>query len=139
MPAKNLYHDDVVAALIVDGWTITHDPLGMVVGTRRLFVDLAAEQTALGAERNGERVAVEVQSFLRTSHLDDFYRAVGQFVVYRAVLRRQDPNRTLFLAVPQSVYNGILSEPLGTLTAVDAGMKMVVFHPKRRRIIQWTS
>lgn len=27
MPAKDLYHKAVCAALIKDGWTITHDPL----------------------------------------------------------------------------------------------------------------
>lgn len=60
MPAKNIYHDAVVEALVADGWTITADPLSAVVGLRRLHVDLAAERTAVGAERAGERIAVEV-------------------------------------------------------------------------------
>jgi hypothetical protein len=78
MSAKNVYHDAVVDALVADGWTITHDPLTVTVGLRRLFVDLAADRTAIGAERAGERIAVEVQSFLSRSDVDDLYRAVGQ-------------------------------------------------------------
>ena len=31
MPAKNLYHDAVIAALQTDGWSITHDPLHQLV------------------------------------------------------------------------------------------------------------
>lgn len=87
MPAKNLYHDAVVAALVADGWTITDDPHGLVIGRRRLFVDLAGDRAALAAEKDKERIAVEVQSFLSKSDIDDFHRAVGQFIVYRAVLR----------------------------------------------------
>lgn len=60
MPAKNIYHDAVVEALKADGWTITADPHGLVIGRRRLYVDLASERTALAADRAGERIAVEV-------------------------------------------------------------------------------
>jgi hypothetical protein len=139
MPARNLYHDAVVAALVADGWTITDDPLGVPVGPRRLYVDLGAERSALGAERNGERIAVEVQSFLSHSDIDDFHRAVGQYVVYRTALRHTDPGRALYLAIPEEVYTGILSEELGALVSADVGMKLIVFHPVDRRIIQWTS
>jgi hypothetical protein len=139
MPAKNLYHDAVVAALVADGWTITDDPLGVSVGSRRLFVDIGADRSALGAERNGERIAVEVQSFLSRSDIDDFHRAVGQYVIYRAVLRHTDPGRVLYLAVPEEVYTGILSEEISALVSADVGMKLIVFHPIDRRIVQWTS
>jgi len=63
MPAKNVYHDAVVDALKADGWTITDDPLTLKVGDRVLRIDLGAEKLPIGAERNGERIAVEVQSF----------------------------------------------------------------------------
>jgi hypothetical protein len=139
MPARNTHHDAVVEALRADGWVVTHDPLGMAVGPRRLYVDLGADRSALGAERNGERIAVEVQSFLSKSPLEDLHMAVGQYVVYRAVLRRRDPRRVLHLAVPQSVYNGIFSEPLGRLVMTDVGLNVVVFHPRQRRIVRWTS
>ncbi|MFM2431796.1 MAG: fdxN element excision controlling factor protein [Cyanobacteriota bacterium] len=43
MPAKDLFHDAVKAALVKDGWTVTHDPLTLKVGKKDLFVDLGAE------------------------------------------------------------------------------------------------
>lgn len=139
MSARNLYHDAVVAALVADGWTITDDPFGVVIGSRRLYVDLGADRAALGAERNGERIAVEVQSFLSKSEIDDFHRAIGQYVVYRLVLEELDPDRTLYLAVPDEVYTGILSEPLGQLAMTRIGMKVVAFDPQTRRIVLWKS
>lgn len=110
MPAKNIYHDAVVAALTADGWTITADPLTVKYGTRDLFVDLAAERRTLAAEKNGEKIAVEIQSFLNASEVRSLQEAIGQYELYRAVLKEVEPDRPLLLAVPRHVYNGILSE-----------------------------
>lgn len=74
MPAKNVYHDAVVDALKADGWTITHDPLSLKVGDRTLHVDLGAERPPIGAERAGEKIAVEVQSFTGPSPVADCNR-----------------------------------------------------------------
>ena len=49
MPAKNIYHDVVLHALLADGWTITHDPLTISYGGRDLFVDLGAERPAVSS------------------------------------------------------------------------------------------
>ena len=62
MPAKNIYHDAVRDALVADGWTITHDPLGVTVGSRRVHVDIGADRAALGAERDGVRIAIEIRA-----------------------------------------------------------------------------
>lgn len=40
MPAKDIYHNTVRAALEKDGWTITDDPLKLKWGIRELFIDL---------------------------------------------------------------------------------------------------
>jgi hypothetical protein len=42
MPARDIYHNQVKNALIKDGWTITHDPLKLEIGSKDLFVDLGA-------------------------------------------------------------------------------------------------
>jgi hypothetical protein len=99
MPAKDTYHDAVRAALIRDGWTITHDPYTILFGLDNLYADLGAEKT-LGAERGDEKIAVEIKSFLGTSGLRDFELALGQFLFYRTLIDRTEPERTLFLAVP---------------------------------------
>jgi hypothetical protein len=137
VPAKNVYHDAVVAALKADGWTITADPHRVFIGRRRLYVDLAGERAPVAADRDGVRIAVEVQSFLSNSDIEDFHHAIGQYAVYRALLRSTDPDRVLYLAVPDEVYTGIFSEPIGRLVVADLGVKIVVFHPVERRITQW--
>ena len=85
MPAKDLFHDCVRHALIRDGWTITHDPLRLTWGGKDLYVDLGAERL-MAAEKSGQRIAVEIKSFVGDSGVDDLEKAVGQYVLYRAVL-----------------------------------------------------
>ena len=51
MPAKDIYHDTVKAALIKDGWTITHDPLTIRLTRKKLYVDLGAERL-IAAQRD---------------------------------------------------------------------------------------
>jgi hypothetical protein len=139
VPAKNLYHDAVVAALVTDGWTVTDDPLTLAVGERNVHIDLGAERPA-GAERVGVvLIAVEVQSFVSRSPVADLQQAVGQYVMYRAVLDRLQPDRKLFLAIPAEAYDGILTEELGRLTLDRAAPQLLVFDPVGRRVVRWIS
>jgi hypothetical protein len=137
MPARNADHDAVRAALVADGWTITDDPLTLRVGDRILHIDLGAERSPIAAERAGELIAVEIQSFGSPSPVADLQQALGQFAMYRSILGRRQPDRTLFLAVPRVVYDGILSEPLGVEVLADAGMPLILYDPDKREGLRW--
>ncbi len=137
MPARNLHHSAVVQALQADGWTITHDPLLIPYGERRLFVDLGAERATIAAERGSERIAVEISSFVADSPVRDLQEAVGQFVVYRALLSQAEPDRTLFLAVSTRVYDSVLSEPLGQLITADVRLRILVFDVQKETVVRW--
>ena len=91
MSAKDIYHDACVHALQTDGWTITHDPLTISVGKTDLLIDLGAERV-VAAERNGERIAVEIKSFVKLSLVQDLKEAVGQFVLYEGALAESPKN-----------------------------------------------
>ena len=86
MAAKDLFHESVKRALEKDNWVITADPLKFKFGKVRFEVDLAADRL-IAAEREGEKIAVEIKSFLRASTITDFYAALGQFLSYRLALR----------------------------------------------------
>ncbi|MEA5497145.1 element excision factor XisH family protein [Limnoraphis robusta Tam1] len=85
MPALDLYHNAVKTALIKENWTITHEPLHLRWGTKDMYVDLGAKQL-LAAELEDRKIAVEIKSFMGYSDIEDLRNAVGQFVMYRAVL-----------------------------------------------------
>jgi hypothetical protein len=135
MPAKDIFHDAVKNALVKDGWTITHDPLRLAWGGKDMYVDLGAERL-LAAEKAGQRIAVEVKSFVGDSEMDDLEKAIGQFVVYRAVLAERDPERVLYLAVPKNVLD-LFQQPLGELLLKNRLAQVIGFDPQAEVIVQW--
>jgi hypothetical protein len=137
MPARNIYHDAVVQSLEAEGWTITDDPLRLSYGGRDLYVDLGAERMTLAAERAGQKIAVEVQSFLNASPVRDLQEAVGQYEIYRTILEQTEPERRLFLAVPTVVYESLLSERFGQLIVTKLGLRLVVFDDEQKRVVEW--
>jgi hypothetical protein len=102
MPARDRYHNQVKAALVKDGWTITHDPLRLQWGAKDMYIDLGAE-ALLAAQKDLRKIAVEVKSFGSLSEMMDLEQAVGQFTVYHDVLSKVEPERELFLAVQEEV------------------------------------
>jgi len=137
MPVKNIYHDVVIEALEADGWTITDDPLKIEFSGRKLFVDLGAERAAIGAQKGNQEIGVEIQSFLGSSIVRDLEEAVGQYEIYRTLLREEDPGRKLYLAVPERVREDILAEPFGQLIVKQLKLLVIVFNEQDRRVIEW--
>ncbi len=137
MPAKNIYHDAVVRALTADGWKITDDPLALSYGGKDLYVDLGAERATIAAEKNGQKIAVEIASFLSPSVMRDLEEAVGQYNVYQSVLPEIEPDRSLYLAVPRRIYECIFSERFGQLIINKLQLRLIVFDEQQERIIKW--
>lgn len=136
MPARDTYHDVVKAALVKDGWTITHDPLRLPWGGKDMYVDLGAERV-LAAEKAGRKIAVEIKSFVGRSELHDLENAIGQFVVYRAILARREPDRSLYLAVPEEILRDVFEEPLGEVLLEDNLAQVIGFDPQKQEVVRW--
>jgi len=137
MPAHDRYHRVVKNALVKDGWTITHDPLRLRLRRgRSLFVDLGA-QRLLAAERGTEKIAVEVKSFGRPSDIRDLEDAVGQFVLYAHLLTRSEPDRVLYLAVPETARRSVFEEEAGQVMLEDGVVRLFSSDPDQEAVIQW--
>ena len=132
MPAKDIYHDAVKNALIKDGWKITDDPLILSIGKKDLFIDLGAEKL-IAAEKDQQKIAVEIKSFLGNSQVNDLENALGQYILYYEVLLAKQDERVLYLAIKESAYQEIFEEPIGKI------FKLLVFEPRKESILQWIS
>jgi hypothetical protein len=136
MSARDIYHPAVKVALEKYGWSITSDPLTLDFQTRQLHIDLGAERL-IAAQKENEKIAVEVKSFLAPSAIAEFHTALGQFLNYRVALRQKEPNRVLFLAVPIEVYESFFSEELAQLSLKEYQVKLLVFNPQEETITLW--
>ncbi|MEH2162291.1 MAG: XisH family protein [Nostoc sp.] len=137
MSAKDVFHQVVKTALEKDGWQITNDPLTISVGGVNLSIDLAAEKL-IAAEREGQKIAVEVKSFLeRSSAISEFHTALGQFINYRGALRRRQPERVLYLAVPLTTYKTFFQLDFPKEMIAENQVKMLIYDVEQEVIFQW--
>lgn len=136
MPKLDQYHGPVKQALIKDGWTITDDPFTMKFGKMRLFADLGAEKV-IAAEKSGRRIVVEIKVFGGPSPVADLEQALGQYGLYRTVLKHSGEDRELILAVAKDVYDDLFRQTAVQLVVSDHQLKLLVFEPDQAEIVQW--
>jgi hypothetical protein len=110
---KDSYHDVVKRALVKDGGAISHDPLPIIYEGTAVSTDLGAEKET---HSEGQRIAIEIigveaKDFDGRSLISAFEKALGQYRLYRALLKRNDPDRVIFLAVKEEVYNTFFNCP----------------------------
>jgi hypothetical protein len=136
MPARDKIHWAVKAALIKDGWTITDDPYTLEMKPDTILIDMAAERF-LALERGTEKIAVEVKTFGGRSDLSDFYGALGQYSIYSLVMRELDPDRTLYLAVPDVIFNRVFTRTMFQLALDRYAIKVIVVDIVGEEVVQW--
>jgi hypothetical protein len=136
MPRRDKFHQACKDALIKDGWTITHDPLMIEWGKKDLFVDLGAERL-LAAEKGTQKIAVEIKGFEGHSETNDLENALGQYLLYRAILSQTEQDRVLYLAVPEEVLLDTFMESIGKLVAQQYALKILAFEPSTAEVKQW--
>lgn len=136
MPAKDKYHDAVKNALIKDGWTITADPYFIRYEDAELYADLAAEKP-IAAERQGQKIVVEIKSFVGKSLMYDFHHALGQYIVYRNLIQLTEPEYTLYLAIDDIVYEEFFKRKSVQAVITQNHLLLIVVDPKKEKIQQW--
>ncbi|MBJ7901216.1 MAG: fatty-acid oxidation protein subunit alpha [Cyanobacteria bacterium RI_101] len=136
MSRKDRFHQAVRNALEKEGWMITHDPLLLKVGTLRLQADLGAEKL-IAAQKGSQKIAVEVKSFLRASKITDFYQAIGQFLPYKVALKRVEPDRVIYLAIPSATYETLFEEILIQDLLEEYPIKLIIYNADQEEIQLW--
>ncbi|MFN4255927.1 MAG: element excision factor XisH family protein [Saprospiraceae bacterium] len=122
--------------MIDEGWNITDDPLEISSLIADLEVDLGGEKI-IAAKKGVEKIAVEIKSFLGKSWLHDFYKAVGQFGFYNIVIESEEPDRPLFLAMPDAAYHYLFRDPVTKELARLNKMRFIVFNIETKKIVEW--
>ena len=139
MSAKDKFHDAVKQALVREGWEITHDPLRIKFGEEdKIQIDLGAEKV-LGAQKAGQKIAVEIKSFLSDSAIFDFHLALGQFLNYRLVLEATESERILYLAVPIYAYQSFFYRDLPQAAIKKYGINLIIYDPIKEVNLRWIS
>jgi hypothetical protein len=136
MSRRDSLHESLRRTLEKDGWVITDDPLILVLERTLLKADLGAEKF-FTAEREGQRIAVEVKDFDSPSVISELEKTMGQLQLYQWALESQEPMRQLFLAVSEAIYNKHFKKPIFQLAIARNKINVLVYNSDSEVILQW--
>ena len=136
MPAKDMYHEAVKIALEGEGWEITDDPLVLKSGGVRLMIDLGAERV-IAAKKGEVKIAVEIKSFVAHSILHAFHEAVGQYRNYDSVLRKEDVERILYLAISKEMFEIFMNTAFFKDRLEEEKIRLIIFSTEENKIVAW--
>lgn len=136
MSNRDLFHFAVKRALQKQGWSITDDPLILEIEEILVKIDLAAERL-IGAERDGEKIAVEIKSFAGDSAISEFHTALGQCLDYQIMLEENEPDRILYLAVPADAYQTFFQTRFAQIVLERYPLNLLIYEPVLEEILEW--
>jgi XisH protein len=136
--AKDTDHRIVRDILINEGWDITHDPYILENFNPDWEIDLGAEKM-IAAERNTEKIAVEVKGFREASFAYEFHGVVGQYIHYRIGLEFVEPDRRLILAVPVDVFETHFLRPGIRISVERNEINLMIYNPLNKKLERWIS
>jgi len=134
--ARDFYHEIFRKALEKDGWTITDDPYKVRVGRIGYEIDFGAEKL-IAATKGNEKIAVELKSFVGASNINEFHRAVGQYNDYFVAMEIQEPDRVLYLAIPNEIWDDFCQELVIQRALQRIQAKIIIYNPETEALALW--
>ncbi len=89
------------------------------------------------AERGEIKIVVEVKSFSHLSKVQDFKLALGQYQLYNVYLKAIAPERKLYLAVGEDIYEEFLLREAIKFAVEQLGISLVVVNLESEEVSQW--
>ncbi len=136
MAARDKIHDAVKNAIIKDGWIITADPYTIQFEDVTLEADLAAERP-FAAEREGQKIVVEIKSFISPSPMRDLEGALGQYLIYRSLLEQIAPEHVAYLAVGEATYTTLFQRKAVQFLVKKFRVALLVVRLEPEEVVQW--
>ena len=69
--------------------------------------------------------------------MTELQKAVGQYGIYRMFLESVNPERELFLAIPQDIYLDFFQAPAVQDIVAVHQIHLLVFEPEIQEVVDW--
>jgi hypothetical protein len=138
LPKLDNCHEQIVRALSKDSWIISDKPKYVADAETEMFVyiDIEAHMKPNGSEAQTRLIYVEVKCFPGKNPSQEVYIALGQYLTYRALLKRQAILVPLFLAIPKTVHQATINAVLRQALH-DNHIMLIVVDLDREVIVEW--
>lgn len=134
--AKDKFHDIVKEALEKEGWLVTDDAFQPYAAQEPSMIDLESEPVIL-AEKEGEKIAVEVKSFTQAAIRMAFYEALGQYLGYSMAMKEVDVAQNFYLAISKEIRHHLEDYSIIKQSIKEQKVKLLIFDLATQKIIEW--
>ncbi len=69
--------------------------------------------------------------------MNELEKATGQYLLYLFILAREEPDRELYLAIPETAYYRFFSKRIINSFIRSQNIQMIVFNELEEKITQW--
>ena len=69
--------------------------------------------------------------------ITEFYKALGQFLMYQRALQTAEPERTLYLALPQAAYDELSADVFDFPNFEDLRHRLIIYQPSENTTLTW--
>lgn len=129
MPAQDSCQPQIVRALEKAGWLVSTKVKAIRSATILAHPDIEAI-------KDGRlHIIVEVKCFPGANRTQELYVALGQYVVYRELLKTRMPDAVLFLAVPHDDPD--ISDPIITASIQATRVNILLVDLANEEIVEW--
>ncbi len=136
MPNTDSCEPQVIRALDKAGWGVIKKTYAIMLGADRgfIFADLQVRRR----RSRQQAIIVEVKCFSdRAARLSEFYRAVGQYIVYRNGLRLDGFKGEIYLAMPIEIYEDLIQLAPVRDAINEVKMKLILIDIETETMIAW--
>lgn len=134
MPAIDTCQPQVIRALEKDGWRIQQSPFHLADAKRSIFVDVLMTKGVNGSRQ--QLLLAEIKCFLQLNSMShDLYTAIGQYLIYRALLQNTLNTIPLYLAIPHHAYTYFDDAMMSVIH--ETQINLIVVDLVLEEIVQW--
>jgi hypothetical protein len=136
MPATDNCEPQIIRALEKASWDVVDKPYTIFLPQEKGFVlaDLRLQHRVT----KQRMIVVEVKCFNSGQPVvDEFYRAVGQYWMYRSGIRLKQIDYPVYLAVPSHIYATFFQRAVIQNIIHESGIKILVVNLEKEEIMQW--
>lgn len=135
VPAIDQCEPQVVRALEKAGWVVIDQPFAIRVSRQE---GILADLRLRNLQNSITVIVVEVKCFSeRKSFWDEFYHAVGQYLVYRNALKLLNIESDIYLSVPLAAYTKFFDRRTVQAVLNDVIINIVVVDLEREEVVTW--
>ena len=69
--------------------------------------------------------------------MTEFHLALGQTLNYRSALRKKQPDRVLYLAISEDIYQKFFLRKFIQEIIVEHRLKLLIFDPINKKVVLW--